>query len=107
MQPLISTIHKSAALSAISIGYKNQMFIGDRVFQNVPVEKQSDYYYLFTKGALFRNDAGFRGPGAEARRGGYVLSSTTYSCLERAFAHPITIETLNNADDTLSPWETG
>lgn len=107
MQPEFGTIHRSAALSAISIGYKNQMFIGDRVFQNVPVAKQSDYFYLFRKGALFRNDAGVRGPGGTARRGGYVVADTTYNCIERAFASPIPIEFLNNADDALTPWETG
>jgi hypothetical protein len=107
MQPDLGTVHRSAALSAISIGYKNQMFIGDRVFQNVPVLKQEDYFYLFRKGALYRNDAGVRGPGGEARRGGYVVADTTYNCKERAFAHPIPIEVVNNADDALAPWETG
>jgi hypothetical protein len=107
MQPDIGTIHRSAALSAISIGYKNQMFIGDRVFQNVPVAKQADYFYYYKKGALFRNDAGVRGPVANARRGGYVVADTEYNCKERAFAHPIPIEMINNADDALTPWETG
>lgn len=107
MQPEFGTIHRSAALSAISIGYKNPMFIGDKVFQNVPVQKQADYFYTFKKGAIFRNDAGVRGPGADARRGGYVVSDTEYNCKERAFAHPIPIEVINNADAALAPWETG
>lgn len=107
MQPDIGTIHRSAALSAISIAYKNQLFIGDRVFQNVPVKKQADYFYTFRKGAFFRLDADYRGPGANARRGGYVVADTEYNCKERAFAHPIPIESINNADDALSPWETG
>lgn len=107
MQPELGTIHRSAALSAISIGYKNSMFIGDRVFQTVPVAKQADYYYTFQKGAFFRLDAGFRGPGSSARRGGYVVADTEYNAKERAFAHPIPIESINNADDALAPWETG
>jgi len=107
MQPTVSSVHRSAALSAISIGYKNQMFIGDRVFQDVPVNKQADYFYYFQKGAFFRNDAGVRGPGGRARRGGYIVADTEYSCIERAFAVPIPIETINNADDALQPWETG
>lgn len=107
MQPTMTSVHRSAALSAISIGYRNQMFIGDRVFQNVPVQKQADYFYTFQKGAFFRLDADRRGPGANARRGGYVVSDTEYVCAEYAFAHPIPIEVLNNADDALSPWETG
>ncbi len=107
MQPELGTIHRSAALSAISIGYKNPLFIGDRVFQVVPVKKQADYFYTFRKGAFFRLDASYRGPGANARRGGYVVADTEYNCKERAFAHPIPIESINNADEALSPWETG
>lgn len=106
MQPDLGTIHRSAALSAISIGYKNSAFIGDRVFQTVPVKKQADYYYTFRKGAFFRLDAGFRGPGTEARRGGYVVADTAYDAKERAFAVPVPIEAINNADDALTPWET-
>lgn len=106
MQPDLGTIHRSAALSAISIGYKNSAFIGDQVFQTVPVKKQSDYFYSFKKGAFFRLDASYRGPGADARRGGYVVSDTAYDAKERAFAVPVPIEHINNADDALSPWET-
>jgi len=107
MQPTTDSVHRSAALSAVSIGYKNQMFIGDRVFLNVPVNKKNDYFYYFQKGALFRLDAGLRGPGAAARRGGYVVADTEYVCQERAFAHELPIETIENADDVLQPWETG
>lgn len=107
MQPELGTIHRSAALSAISIGYRNGNFIADRVFQNVPVAKQADYYYTFRKGALFRNDASVRGPGANARRGGYVVADTEYNAKEYAFAHPLPIEIINNADAALTPWETG
>lgn len=107
MQPTVSQVHRSAALSAISIGYKNTMYIADRVFLTVPVNKQADYYYEFEKGAFFRNDASVRGPGANARRGGYVVSDTEYNCAERAFAHQLPIELINNADEALQPWETG
>ena len=107
MMPTPKDAHIDAALTNISIAHKNQMFIGDRVFQNVPVKMQSDYYYIFRKGAWFRNDAGVRGPGANARRGGYPITSTTYGCKEYAFAHPIPIELLNNADNVLQPWRTG
>ena len=107
MQPTQEQVHRSAALDAISIGYRNQMFIGDRVFQDVPVQKQADYFYYYQKGAFFRNDAGLRGPGANAPRGGYIVADTEYKCQERAFAHPLSIEVINNADLVLDPWTTG
>ncbi len=107
MDPTPKSAHKDAALSNISIMHRNQLFIGDRVFQSVPVKKQSDYFYKFLKGAWFRNEAGVRGPGANAPRGGYPLTTDTYRCIEQAFAHPIPIELIKNADEVLKPWRTG
>jgi hypothetical protein len=107
MLPTLSQIHKSAALSNISIGFRNQAFIADRVFPHVPVGKQSDYFYKFLKGAWFRNEARPRGPGGRAARSGYQVGSDTYNCIERALAHPIPIENINNADAAIRPWATG
>jgi hypothetical protein len=99
-------IHKSAALTNLSIGYKNQNFIADRVFPNVPVAKESDYYYKFLKGAWFRDEARAKGPGADAARGHYPLTAELYKCIKYAFAHPVPIEHINNADAALDPWRT-
>lgn len=107
MQPTPKDVHKDSYLTGISVGYSNPMFIADMVFPNVPVVKQSDYYFKFLKGAWFRNEARVRGPGAKAARGGYPVTSATYSCQERAFAHPVPIELINNADQVVRPFETG
>lgn len=106
-QPTPKSAHRDAALSNISVGYSNKMYVADRVFQHVPVKKKSDYFYTFLKGAWFRNEAFVRGPGGRARRGGYVLSDTQYNCLEYAMAHPVPVELMNNADDPIKPWEAG
>lgn len=107
MLPLPGSAHKDAALSNLSIAYRNNMYIADQVFPTVPVAKQSDYFFKFLRGDWFRQDASVRGPGAMAKRGGYKLSSDTYSCKEYAFAHSIPIELINNADDVLNPMQTG
>ena len=107
MQPTPDDVHKDSFLTNLSVGYKNPMFVADMVFPNVPVLKQSDYYYKFLKGAWFRNEAEIRGPGARAARGGYPVTSGTYNCQERAFAHPVPIELINNADAAVRPFETG
>jgi len=107
MLPTPKSAHIDSALTNISVAYKNSLMIADRVFANVPVAKQSDYYYIFRKGAWFRNEAGVRGAGARAGRGGYPLTSTTYGCKEYAFAHPVPIELINNADQVVRPLETG
>lgn len=105
--PLPSSAHKDAALSTLSIAYRNSMYIADMVFPTVPVNKQSDYYFKFLRGDWFRYDAQLRGPGSDANRGGYKLTSETYSCKEYAFAHPIPIELINNADEAIQPMQTG
>ena len=44
--PTMSDVHIDAALSELSIAYKNKSFIADQVFPLVTVEKQSDKYYV-------------------------------------------------------------
>lgn len=105
--PTPESVHIDTALSNISISFKNQSFIADRVFNTIPVNKQSDYFYKFLKGGWFRIDAGVRGPGGEARSGDYAVTSSTYSCLEYALRHKVPIELINNADAVLRPLITG
>ena len=106
MQPTPKSAHKDAALTNVAIGYRPSMFVADRVFPNVPVRKQSDYFFKFLKGAWFRNEARMRGPGSIAARGGYPVTSDTYSCKEYAFGQPVPIELINNADQVLTPFAT-
>ena len=77
--PTPKSAHVDSALTNISIGYTNSMFIADQVFPSVPVLKQSDYYFKFLRGDWFRNDASVRGPGGRAGRSGYKLTSATYA----------------------------
>lgn len=106
MQPTPKSAHKDAALTNVAIGYRPAMFVADMIAPYVPVKKQSDYFFKFLKGAWFRNEARMRGPGAIASRGGYPLTSDTYSCKEYAFGHPVPVELVNNADAVLRPFET-
>lgn len=99
--------HIDSALSNISIGYRNGLFIADQVLPHIPCNKASDYFFKFQKGDWFRLDARKRGAGAEAAQGGYKLTTGSYSCEETALAHPVPIELINNADDPLVPLKTG
>ena len=45
-QPTPQDVHIDAALSNISIAYKPVGMVADMVFPSVPVDKQSDYYYV-------------------------------------------------------------
>lgn len=107
MTPTPKSAHVDSALSNIAIGYNSPMFIADRVFPHVTVQKQSDYFFKFLKGDWFRMDAQVRGAGSEAAQSGYKLTTDSYSAIEYALAHPVPIELINNADNPLTPLTTG
>ncbi len=102
-QPTPSDAHIDAAMSNISLAYRNAQYIADELFPPVPVGKSSNKYFIFPKGSWFRNEAGVRAPGARAKRGGYVLSNDTYHCDEHAFAKEIPDEDREEADVPLTP----
>uniref|UniRef100_A0A6M3J7P0 Putative capsid protein n=1 Tax=viral metagenome TaxID=1070528 RepID=A0A6M3J7P0_9ZZZZ len=97
-QPTPSDVHIDAALSNISIAYKNDNYVGDQLFPIVPVDKQSDYYFVFTKDFWFRNSVERRGPGGRYPEGGLELSSTQYVCINKALSFPLPVEVIDNQD---------
>lgn len=102
-QPTPSSVHVDAIMTNVSIRYSNSLYIWSRVFPSVPVVKQSDKYFIFRKGPWFRDEAGVRGPGAPAPRGGYIVANDNYFAENYAFAVPIPDETRDNADAPLRP----
>lgn len=99
--PTAADVHVDAALTQLSIAYRNPNLIWDRVFPVVPVTKQSDKYFLFDRGDMLRNEAGVRAPGTLANRGGYRLSTDSYFCDNYAFGKQLPDEVLANADAAL------
>lgn len=79
-QPTISAVHINRPLTNISQAYIQDAsdYIADKLFPVVPVQKQSDLYYIYPKGDWFRNTAQVRAPGTESAGGGYGLSTSSY-----------------------------
>lgn len=104
-QPTRSDVHVDAVLTNISVAYMQSMdnFIAQQVFPVVPVDKQSDKYYTYTKDDWFRDDAQRRAPATESAGSGYDVSTTTYSCDVWAFHKDIPDQVRANADDPLNP----
>lgn len=100
-QPVSS--HEDAIMANVLVAYRNSDYIADRLFNTLPVKKQSDKFYKMPKGAWFRNEAKVRGPGARATRGGYPLTTDSYYCENWAFAKEIPDEDRMNADAPLKP----
>lgn len=103
--PTSQQVHIDQPLTNISIAYTPGDFIAPMVFPLVPVQKQSDKYFIYTKADWMRREAGVRAPGTRARRGDYGLSTAQYVCVERAIAKGVPDEVQQNADAPLRPLE--
>jgi hypothetical protein len=99
-QPTSNQVHIDAILTNISVAYmqRAESFIADKVFPIVPVDKQSDKYFVYTKNDWLRDEAQRRGPGTESAGGGYNLTTATYSADVFAFHKDISDQIRANAD---------
>ena len=99
-QPTSSQVHVDAILTNISVAYMQQQenFIASRVFPIVPVSKQSDKFFTYTKNDWFRDEAQRRADATESAGGGYNLGTDTYQADVYAFHKDIGDQTRANAD---------
>lgn len=103
-QPTRSDVHVNRPLTRISIAYiqKAQDFIADKVFPIVPVMKQSDRYFVYTKDWWFRNTAQKRAPGTESAGGGFHVDNTpSYFADVWAWHVDVDDQTRSNQDEPL------
>jgi len=106
-QPGGADVHVDAALSQVSIGYKNSGYIADSIFPFVQVTKQSDKYYIWTKDFWFRNYVQLRTPGDTYPEGGLELSTTNYFADIFHLSFPINDEDAANQDEAVELEITG
>ena len=98
--PDISTVHVDQALTEVSIAYRNLQYVADAVFPVVPVSKQSNKYFIYSKDN-FRTLDDARRPGARANEIEWMLSTDTYYCEGHALAQAIPDELRANADQAI------
>ena len=104
-QPSRSNVHVNRPLTNMSIAYiqDSKDFVADKVFPIVPVQKQSDRYFVYTKDYWFRTGAEKRGPGTESAGGGFEVDNTpSYFADVWAFHKDVSDQTRENADDPLN-----
>ena len=106
-QPTVKDVHIDAPLTNISIAAMNSesAFIAEKVFPSVPVKKESDKYYVFSKSHLFRSEVEKRAPSAAVRHRGYELSNDSYLAEEYATGILVPDRVAENSDDPLKPYE--
>lgn len=104
-QPTAQDVHLDAVLTNVSVAYIQQAadFVASRMFPIIPVEKQSDVYYTYTKNDWFRDEAQIRVSGAESAGSGYGLSRAQYLCDKFAIHKDVPLDVERNADIPLNP----
>lgn len=105
-QPTRGMVHIDRALTNISVAYIQQAenFVAHQVFPPVPVQKQSDRYFVYLKEDWFRDEAIERAPATESAGGMYEIDNTpNYFCRKYGFHKNITEEDRANADEPLRP----
>lgn len=77
-QPTASDVHVDRPLTNISVAYLQTLedFVADKIFPIVPVQKQSDRYFVYDKTYWFRTEAQKRAPSTESAGGGWKVDST-------------------------------
>ena len=103
--PTRGDVHVNRPLTNISIAYLQRAiaFISSQVFPNIPVQKQSDSYFTYSRADFNRDEATQRAPGAESAGGGYRLDAdATYSCRVNAYHKDVADQIRNNADSPLN-----
>lgn len=101
-QPTRSDVHVNRPLTNISIAYiqRAQDFIADKMFPIVPVMKQSDRYFVYTKDWWFRTGAAKRAPSTESAGGGFHVDNTpTYFANVWSWHQDVDDQTRANADE--------
>jgi len=103
-QPDQGAVHVNRPLGNISLAYFQDQakFVADKVFHNIPVEKQTDLYFKYPKGAFFRDEMEPRGPGAETAGGGWDVQTDSYACIVYGWHHDVTDQRRSNEDSPLS-----
>ncbi len=102
--PEVQQVHIDAALTNVSVAFRNEDYIADLVAPPVPVRKQSDRYYIYdTEREGLRQTPDFRAPGAEANEVNFSLSSDSYYCEDHALTSAVPDEERENADPILQP----
>jgi len=96
--------HIDRALTNVSVSYLQDAaaFIADKVFPIIPVKRQSDVFYQYSKEDFMRDEAQVRGAATESAGGDYgVEAQEPYYCRKHAFHKDVTPEERANYDEPL------
>lgn len=97
------SVHVDAALSNISVMYKNAAFVAEQVLPVLPVLKESDKFYKYNKQDAFKLPETARADGTEANEASLSISTDDYAVVEHALRDIVTDRVRDNADVAIQP----
>ena len=102
--PTQSDLHINQPLTNVSVAWMQDKstFIADKIFPRVPVQKQSDMYWKYSKSDWRRTDAQKRAPGTESVGSGWRVDTDTYFAQVWAVHKDIDDQIRANADSNWS-----
>lgn len=101
--PNFGDVHVAAALTMLSTAYMQDetSYVADKIFPCVPVEHQTDKYFVWTKDDWFRDEALPTADGVESPGSGFTLSTNSYSALVYKLHKDVGDQVRRNADPAL------
>jgi len=97
------TIHVSQPLSIIATGYKNAEHIWPLVMKPVPVDKETDTFYIFGQEFLRYHGRVRPNKGPAQVVNSFSASTETYKCNEHSYKDILTDRDRNLCDPTIDP----
>ncbi len=98
-RPDTADVHVNALLTNVSVAYKNETYVADKVFPIVYVDKQSNLIAKYTQADFMRDELAVRAPGTEAAEAGWTVDNTTsYFAINYALRKSVPDEIRANAD---------
>lgn len=97
MPVLPNQVHRDRALENVSIAYKSKGFIADMVFPKLPVKRESDVFYVYSRDINSIPET-LRASGGESNQATWNLSTSSYVLEEHALHDYIPDRQRENAD---------
>ena len=100
IQPSRSDVHVNRPLTQISLAFMQMAsnFVASRVFQGIPVAKQSDAYFTYDRGEFNRDEMEQRAPATQSAGGSYKVGTETYYAPVFAFHKDVPDQIRANQD---------
>jgi len=101
--PVYQDVHVATALTNIAVAYlqDESSYIAEQVFPMVPVQHQTDKYFVWSKADFFRDEAQLHADATESAGSGINLTTQSYSAQVWALHQDIGAQVRSNADPSV------